>query len=231
MTKHIPPYNINRILCFIYLSLVLPLLSNAVDPSPLQDFCVADLNSTININGFPCKNSFDVTSEDFFYDGFKERPGEFNIFDVNVTQADVRQFPGLNTLGLSMNRVVLKPGGLNPPHVHPRASELSRVADGKLLAGWVTTGNVFYWKILTSGDLFVIPPGLVHFQLNIGEKRARFFASFNSQNPGLQIVSTALFNSTPPILDEVLSKAFQVNHSIVELIRSGFAPALLKSSY
>ncbi|XP_027102963.1 germin-like protein subfamily T member 1 [Coffea arabica] len=233
-------YNMNYqiLLCLILFSLVLllPLPSHSADPSPLQDFCVADLDSSLYINGFPCKNPDNVSSQDFFANGFQQSPGEFNIFDVNVTRQDVQRFPGLNTLGLSMNRVVLKPGGLNAPHVHPRAAELALVMDGKLFVGFVTTGNVFYWKIVTSGELFVIPPGLVHFQLNIGHENARFFASFNSQNPGIQFAPLALFNSTPSIPDLVLSKAFQVNQSIIELIKSRFATVstvstVLKSSY
>ncbi|GMY34852.1 germin-like protein subfamily t member 2 [Fagus crenata] len=40
--------------CIIVLVL-LPVPSRSADPDPLQDFCVADLNATISVNGFPCK--------------------------------------------------------------------------------------------------------------------------------------------------------------------------------
>ena len=220
-------------LCFAILSfLLLPLPSYSTDPGPLQDFCVADLNSHTYINGYPCKNPSQVTSKDFFKDAFKNIPTEFNKFKGNVTQINVEIFPGLNTQGLSMNQVVLLPGGTNPPHVHPRASELSVVVAGKLFVGWVSTRNKFYWKVLSAGELFVIPPGLVHFQLNVGEERGQFYAAFNSQNPGVQFMPTALFNSTPSIPDQVLTEAFQVDESIIERIKSGLsALSALRASY
>ncbi|CAA6668851.1 unnamed protein product [Spirodela intermedia] len=38
--------------------------TSASDPDLLQDVCVADLNSTVKVNGFPCKAQFNAT--DFF---------------------------------------------------------------------------------------------------------------------------------------------------------------------
>ncbi|XWS51051.1 hypothetical protein CRYUN_Cryun12cG0143000 [Craigia yunnanensis] len=62
----------------------------------------------------------------------------------SLTPGNVLTFPGLNTLGIAMNRVDFGPGGLNPPHLHPRASEIGVVIEGKLLVGFVTSNNVFY---------------------------------------------------------------------------------------
>lgn len=208
----------------LLLLILLPQSSHCVDPSPLQDFCIADLDHPfLFINGFPCKNPTQVTSKDFFYDGFKQNPGILNTFGANVTRADVDLFPGLNTLGLSIVRVLLVPGGINPPHVHQRATKLVLVLEGKILVGLVTTDDVFYWKIVSVGELFVIPRGLIHFQLNIGEENGTFFASFNSQNPGFQFVANALFNSTPPIPVDVLTKTFLTDGFIIDLIRSRFS--------
>jgi quercetin dioxygenase-like cupin family protein len=204
---------------FVALLFLLHLPSHSsTDPSPLQDFCFANLNSFQYVNGYPCKNPSQVTSEDFFYAGLQEEAKDFSIFGVNVTQGSVKEFAGLNTLGISTNRITFLPGGLNPPHTHPRASELALVTAGKLLAGWVTTGDTLFYKVVTPWELFVIPPGLIHFQLNVGKGKAVFYAAFNSQNPGIQIVPTALFNSTPPIPGEVLMKAFKVNETIIDHI-------------
>ncbi|CAL9103583.1 unnamed protein product, partial [Musa acuminata var. zebrina] len=38
----------------------------ASDPSPLQDFCVADKDSKVLVNGFVCKDPKVVKAEDFF---------------------------------------------------------------------------------------------------------------------------------------------------------------------
>uniref|UniRef100_A0A803M1E6 Germin-like protein n=1 Tax=Chenopodium quinoa TaxID=63459 RepID=A0A803M1E6_CHEQI len=146
------------ILCIVVF-LLAPLLSHAADPDPLLDFCVADLNASPSFTNFPCKPTSNVTSEDFFFDGFMKEGNTSNLFGVGVTQGNVLAFPALNMLGLSMNRVDLAPNGLNPPHSHPRATESGVVINGKILVGFVTTGNVFYSKVLLPGQMFVIPRG------------------------------------------------------------------------
>ncbi|KAJ7945940.1 Germin [Quillaja saponaria] len=184
---------------------VLWLLSSpafSADPDPLQDFCVADLNAVpISVNGFPCKPITNVTSDDFFFDGLVKESNTTNIFGVNVTAGDVRSFPGLNTLGISMNRVDFAPGGVNPPHSHPRATEIDVVIKGKILVGFVTTGNLFFSKVVTTGQVFVIPRGLVHFQLNVGKGKALTITALNSQLPGATALPLALFASNPSIPD------------------------------
>ncbi|KAF8406014.1 hypothetical protein HHK36_008094 [Tetracentron sinense] len=198
---------------FVTILILIVLLPSAcrADPDPLQDFCVADLNASISVNGFPCKPLPKVKSDDFFFNGLSKEGNTTNVFGTNVTSADARAFPGLNTLGLSINRVDFAPGGLNPPHIHPRASETSVVIEGKLLAGFVTTGNVLHSKVLKAGEMFVIPRGLVHFQLNVGKGKALFLAAFNSQNPGIVLLPPTLFLSTPSIPNDVLTKAFQID--------------------
>ncbi|PON93285.1 Germin [Trema orientale] len=94
---------------------------------------------------------------------------------------------------ISMNRGALSPGGLAPPHSHPRATESGMVIKGKLLVGFVTTDNVLYSKILTTGQMFVFPRGLVHFLLNVGEEKALTFTAFNGHLPGAVLHSTTLF--------------------------------------
>ncbi|XP_073036523.1 germin-like protein 5-1 [Primulina eburnea] len=205
------------------LLLLTPFPSHSADPDLLQDFCVADLSGSIALNGFPCKPASNVTSEDFFFDGFVEEGDTNNTFGSRPTQGNVLAFPGLNTMGISMNRVDFAPGGLNPPHSHPRATESGVVIQGKLLVGFVTTGNVFHSKILGPGQMFVIPRGLVHFQINVGDQKALIITAFNSQLPGAVIVPLNLFASTPAVPDYVLSKAFQVGSDIIDEIKSKFA--------
>ncbi|PSR89622.1 Germin-like protein subfamily T member [Actinidia chinensis var. chinensis] len=202
--------------------LLLPLPYSYADPDPLQDFCVADLKSAPSVNGFPCKLASEVTSGDFFYDGLSKEGNTTNLFGVNVNAGNVLAFPGLNTLGISMNRVDLAPGGINPPHSHPRSTESGIVIEGKLLVGFVTTGNVFYSKVLGVGEMFVVPRGLVHFQLNVGDGKALIFTAFNSQLPGAVIAPLTLFASTPSVPDDVLTRAFQVEDDVINGIKSKF---------
>ncbi|KAL3528283.1 hypothetical protein ACH5RR_007605 [Cinchona calisaya] len=196
--------------------------SHSADPDPLQDFCIADLKDSPSVNGFPCKPASTVTSEDFFFDGLSREGNTTNAFGTSIKQGNVLAFPGLNTLGISMNRVDFAPGGINPPHSHPRATESGVVIKGKVLVGLVTTGNVFYSKVLTRGQMFVVPRGLVHFQQNVGEGKALIFTAFNSHFPGSVLLATNLFGSKPSIPDDVLAKAFQVENSIIDGIKSKF---------
>lgn len=207
--------------CLLILLLV-PFRSHSADPDPLQDFCVANLTATFSVNGFPCKPVSAVTSEDFFFNGLSVEGNTSNVFGATVTPANVFSFPGLNTQGMSMNRVDFAPGGLNAPHSHPRSSEIGVVIKGKLLVGFVTTDNVFHSKVLTVGQMFVIPRGLVHFQQNVGEGKALAFTAFNSHFPGAVVLPITLFASTPPLPNEVLTKAFQVEDQVVNSIRSKF---------
>ena len=179
----------------VFWLLLLPSHSAA---DPLQDFCVANLSASISVNGFPCKPASEVISDDFFFDGFTKEGNTTNIFASSLTPGNVFTFPGLNTLGIAMNRVDFAPGGLNPPHLHPRASETGVVIERKLFVGFVRSNNVFYSKILIAGEMFVIPGGLVHFQLNVGEGKALAFTAFNSHLPGAVVIPINLFASSIP---------------------------------
>ncbi|KAL6183179.1 hypothetical protein ACLB2K_044590 [Fragaria x ananassa] len=119
-----------------------------------------------------------------------------------------------------MNRVDFAPGALNPPHLHPRASEIGIVIEGTILAGFVTTNNVYYSKVLTAGQMFVIPRGLVHFQLNVGQGNALSITAFNSHLPGSSKLPLNMFSATPSIPDQVLTKTFQVDQDVISSIRS-----------
>lgn len=208
----------------LFLSFTLLLASTRADPHPLQDFCVADFGATgVVVNGFPCKPASNVTSDDFFFAGLSNEGNTSNIFGSSVTPANVLSFAGLNTLGVSMNRVDVAPGGVNPPHSHPRATELIILLEGRLLVGFVSTNNQFFSKVLNPGEMFVVPKGLIHFQYNVGTKKALAITTFDSQLPGVVIASTTLFASNPAIPDDVLAKAFQVDQKVVTAIKSKFA--------
>eukprot|EP01018_Ginkgo_biloba_P008470 Gb_18427 [translate_table: standard] len=208
--------------CLLWLSLSFMMAKS--DPDLLQDFCVADQSSgsSVTVNGFVCKNPKDVVASDFLFRGLANAGSTNNAVGANVTAGNVGRFPGLNTLGISMNRVDFEPGGVNPPHVHPRATEIAFVLEGTLRVGFITTANVLFSQTLQKGDVFVFPKGLVHFQQNVGSSNALAITAFNSQNPGAQIIAPAVFGSNPAISEDVLTKAFQINSKQVEQIRSKF---------
>ncbi|KAL7098628.1 hypothetical protein ACP275_09G029700 [Erythranthe tilingii] len=223
-----------QIQSIIFLIILLPIIkpSHSSDPDPLQDFCIADLKSPPSINGYPCKPTVNVTSDDFFFDGLSKEGNTTNSpMKSFVTHGHVLAFPGLNTLGMSMNRLDIAVGGVTHPHTHPRATECGVVVKGKMLVGLITSANnVVYSKNLSAGQVFVIPRGLVHFQMNVGRGNVLVFTSFNSHFPGTVQISKSLFASKPSgnngvnvVPDEVLMKAFQVNKTVVDEIKSNLS--------
>ncbi|XP_052203934.1 germin-like protein 5-1 [Diospyros lotus] len=195
----------------------------SADPELLQDVCVADLTSAVKVNGYPCKSSFNAS--DFFFAGLAKPGLTNNTMGSKVTAANVEKIPGLNTLGVSLSRIDYSAGGLNPPHTHPRATEMVFVLEGELVVGFITTANALVSKTIQKGEIFVFPRGLVHFQQNNGKKPAAVIAAFSSQLPGTQSIAATLFTASPPVPDDVLTKAFQIGTKEVEKIKSKLAPS------
>ncbi|XP_059440169.1 germin-like protein subfamily 1 member 13 [Corylus avellana] len=198
-------------------------LVSAYDPSPLQDICVAidDPKSAVFVNGKFCKNFTVANADDFFFQGLQIPRNTTNPLGSNVTLVTVDLIPGLNTLGLSIVRIDYAPYGVNPPHTHPRASEILIVMEGTLYVGFVTSDpeNRLFSKVLNKGDVFVFPFGLIHFQFNMGHTNAVAFASLSSQNPSVMRIADAVFGSNPPINPDVLAKAFQLEPKIIEYLQ------------
>ncbi|KAK2969739.1 hypothetical protein RJ640_015883 [Escallonia rubra] len=214
----------NHIVFFTLVALTLCHLAFAFEPSPLQDFCVADSTSSARVNGLACKNPMNVQADDFFFSGLNIMGNTSNPVGSKVTPVTVAQLPGLNTLGISMVRIDYASWGLNPPHTHPRATEILTVLEGSLQVGFVTSNpeNRLISKVLQKGDVFVFPVGLVHFQRNVGYGNAVAIAALSSQNPGVITIANAVFGSNPPIAADLLAKAFQVKTSVVDQLQSKF---------
>ncbi|WVZ71532.1 hypothetical protein U9M48_020107 [Paspalum notatum var. saurae] len=206
--------------CAVALALAAPALAG--DPDMLQDVCVADKASPVKINGFPCKAN--ITADDFVFTGLRNPGNTNNPAGSVVTAANVDSFAGVNTLGVSMARIDYAPGGQNPPHTHPRATEIIFVLEGTLEVGFITTANVLFTKTITKGDVFVFPRGLVHFQQNRGHGPAAVIAGFNSQLQGTQVIAMSLFGATPPVDTDILAKAFRTDYGVVDAIKAKFAP-------
>ncbi|GKV44504.1 hypothetical protein SLEP1_g51680 [Rubroshorea leprosula] len=205
--------------------LALLLANAAADCDVLQDLCVADLTSELKINGYTCKNAATVTRNDFFFAALANpSPINNNTLGIAVTLGNVEKGPGFNTLGVSVARIDYAPGGINPPHSHPRASEVIFVLEGELEVGFITTANVLMAKQIKKGEVYVFPKGLLHYQKNIGVGPAAVIAASNSQLPGTQSVAASLFSATPSLPDNVLAKAFHIATPEAEKIKSRFAP-------
>ena len=170
------------------------------------------------VNGKFCKNPKEVNAKDFMFRGLNIPGHTDNAQGSNVTAVFVDQLPA---------RVDFAPHGLNPPHTHPRATELFTVLEGTLLVGFVSSnqdGNRFFAQVLYKGDAFIFPIGMIHFQFNIGKYPAVALAAFGSQNPGTITIADAVFGSDPPIDPNVLAKAFMLDKEVVEILQKKFGP-------
>lgn len=206
----------------VALLLLLPFIVYCADPDPLSDFCVAD-NSNTNLffNGIPCKNPASVTSADFGTSVLGTAGNVSNALGIGLGVASAAStVPGLNTQSLTVIRIDYAKGGLVPPHVHPRASEIVFVSKGSVYVGFVDTSGNLFSTTLSAGDIFVFPRGLVHFQY--ANVPSLSFSSLNSQSPGLSLVASALFGCTPSIHDIVLEKTFSLSRQEVEAFKKAF---------
>ncbi|CAN1328255.1 Auxin-binding protein ABP19b [Linum perenne] len=182
---------------FTVILLLFSIISSYSHSIQAVDFCVADLNGYQTPSGYVCKNPTNVTVDDFVFSGLVSAASTKNRDKAAATPASVQQFPGLNGLNLAAARFDLAPGGVRPLHVHPHASELIYVVEGTVTAGFVSgaESNTVYVKQLKQGEIMVFPQGLVHFQVNTGNKNAVVFATFGNADPGVQVISSALFGN------------------------------------
>jgi quercetin dioxygenase-like cupin family protein len=157
----------------------------------------------------------------FFFSGLNIPRDKSNPLGSTVTLLNMDKILGLNTLGISLARIDFAPYGLNPPHVHPRGTEILVVLEGTLLVGFVTsnTDNRLFTKVLNAGDVFVFPIGLIHFQFNTGHTNAVAIAGLSSQNPGVITIANAVFGSNPPINPDVVAKAFQLDRNVINYLQ------------
>ncbi|XP_057961857.1 germin-like protein subfamily 1 member 17 [Malania oleifera] len=195
--------------------------ATAADPNPLQEFCVAtnDTKDAVFVNGQLCKDPKLAGPDDFYASGIHTPSNTSNRLGSKVVMFDVETIPGLNTLGVSVARIDLAPDGVNPPHSHPRTSELLVVLEGTIYAGFITSTHEIsrlFWKELNKGDVFAFPMGLIHFQHNSGNTSAVALACYGSQRGGVVKVPNTIFGASPPIEVDVLTKAFQLDEKVVK---------------
>lgn len=199
--------------------------AEASDGDPMEDFCVTDeskMGEEMSGYGYACKAISKVKGRDFKTGVLREAGNTTNPLGVAVALASAANVGALNTQGLSMVRVDYAKGGVVPPHVHPRASEVVYVIEGTVQAGFVDSSNRMYSETVRAGELFVIPRGLLHFLYNVGDGKALSVSSLNSQNPGASLAANALFGAHPALPDAVLQSSFQLSRAQVRRLKKVF---------
>ncbi|KAG6541992.1 hypothetical protein Mapa_016629 [Marchantia paleacea] len=216
--------------CKLLVLMVFSLVATAVraaDPDQLQDFCIADLSHKpgygVFLKGYPCKDPATAKAADFIFKGLKNPTiiTADNPFGASATLAFARHWPALNTLGVSLVRLDLIPGGVIAPHTHNLATEIVFVTSGELYIGFVANSddvnapNKLFAGIVKAGEAFIIPRGLVHFQMNKATSNASTINFLNSHNPGISLLPLTLFGALPAVDPARLARSFAINETSV----------------
>ncbi|KAL9994481.1 putative germin, rmlC-like cupin domain superfamily, rmlC-like jelly roll [Helianthus debilis subsp. tardiflorus] len=192
---------------FLFIAFVSFTVAFASDPDILTDYVLP-----------PNTNATDASY--FTYTGVRSIVNTTYPSKFTVIKASLKEFPGL--LGQSVSYAILQfpVGSLNPLHIHPRATELLFVIAGSLQVGFVDTTNTLFSQKLETGDMFVFPKGLVHYQYNAnGTEPALAVSAFGSASAGTQSIANSVFNST--IYEGILAESFKTSADIIEKIESG----------
>jgi quercetin dioxygenase-like cupin family protein len=184
-------------------------LVQASDPDILFDYIVPP--NVTEVNG----NFFTYTKIRVFFDGSS------NSVDSKSMLASMTEFPALNGQSVSLSLLSLAPGGVSAPHTRPHATGLFFVLEGTFEVGFVDTTNKLYTQTLQTGDMFIFPKGLVHYQYNSDTKNpAVAVAAFGSASASTVLIPTTLFDVD--IEDVILAKSFKTNVATIRKLKAGF---------
>jgi quercetin dioxygenase-like cupin family protein len=86
-----------------------------------------------------------------------------------------------NAQGLTLGRVVIRPGESNPSHRHPNCEEALYLLKGRL-RHFMGGEEV----VLEAGDTLVVDAGLPHHALNIGDEDADMIVAYSSGERGFE---------------------------------------------
>ncbi|KAL2643934.1 hypothetical protein R1flu_011521 [Riccia fluitans] len=179
------------------------------DPELTKDFSVPPGVDASKLDG----SFFTYTG---FRGGVSTAPGE-----TGSKKATVVEFPALDGLGISFFLMSFAPGGVLPPHLHPRGSKLIYMIQGTLTVGFMDSNHKLYNSTLEEGDVYVVPRALVHYMANLdGHKETKVIFAFSSSNPGSIRLPENLFGSKIPT--KVLEKSFGVSEQVIEQLEAPY---------
>ncbi|XP_059627032.1 germin-like protein 9-3 [Cornus florida] len=180
-------------------------------------------DADINTDFVVPSNVSNVDGNFFTFTGMGVLVGGAPPTAFQVLKASMAEFPALNGQSVSYAVLQFPSGTVNPPHTHPRSAELLFLVAGTLQVGVVDTTNKLFTQTLKTGDMFVFPKGLVHFQYNPDSQNAALaISAFGSSNAGTASVPNNVF--TPGIDDIILAKSFKTDVATIQKIKAGLAP-------
>ncbi|XP_076888660.1 germin-like protein 9-3 [Bidens hawaiensis] len=182
-------------------------LIHASDPDILFDYIVPPNVTVVDANFFT------YTKFQTFFDG----P---NLNETKSMLASMTEFPALNGQSVSLSLLRLGPGGVSAPHARPHATGLFFVLSGRFEVGFVDSSNKLYTQNLETGDMFIFPKGLVHYQYNADRRElAVAVAAFGSASASTVSVLVTLFDTN--IEDVILAKSFRTDVATIRKLKAG----------
>jgi oxalate decarboxylase/phosphoglucose isomerase-like protein (cupin superfamily) len=160
--------------------------------------------------------------QDFVFDvgrKVKDSIGLGGIIKI-VTSEELKSLSGE---GVALVLLELEPCSINPPHLHPRATEIDYVLSGERVEfGFVEeNGGRILTHIANAGQSSFVPKGIIHYAQNFGCSKAKIHAMFNSDDPGFisVIASTIRFSA------EVVESSLSIDQTQFESLKKNLPKA------
>lgn len=115
-----------------------------------------------------CKSPATVLGADFVKDFISPGVPKLKPGGVAIELGTMNEWPGVNTMGVSMSRILYAPGGLINLRIHPCATEIVYIAKGKIyctLASWVLLTTSCMVRTWSKGKPSSSPCGLLQYFL------------------------------------------------------------------
>jgi len=156
---------------------------------------------------------------DFVFDLLGSTPNSVtNSGSIQV--ANVVKFRSLEGHGISTVLFNLEPCGINLPHIHLRATELLYVISGEnvqtVFGEENGSGSRTIVNNIREGQVTFFPQGTIHYQQNLGCKRATYISTLNSEDPGVITITTKFFDFPKEAVQSSLGAG---NNSVNRLIK------------
>ncbi|KAF3671394.1 putative germin-like protein 9-2 [Capsicum chinense] len=163
-----------------------------------------------------------VDASYFTFSGLRGLIGAPPPEKFKATKASMAEFPALNGQSVSYAILQYPSGSVNPVHTHPRSAELLLLMSGTLEVGFIDTTNKIFTQTLQTGDVFVFPKGLVHYQYNADATNCAWaISAFGSANAGTVSIPNSVFNTSIP--NNILAKSFKTDIMTIQKIKAGLA--------
>lgn len=157
---------------------------------------------------------------DFMTDGTAPEGAEAKGKGGFSISATAETFPALIGNGAGMTLAFLGPCGMNTAHVHPRATELNVVVQGRLVTNFVQENGVEpVANTMKTFQMSAFPKGAIHQEYNPDCTDAIFVAGFDNEDPGVQTIAQNFFRLNGDIVSATLGGMETFNGADIESFR------------